>query len=231
MKFSLANTALLTAVFLAGCGGGGLSADSATSPAAPVATPPTSVGPTVALDAAISALYSTNQTYSRVETDPRTGSIYTVTGVFSDVSDTTIENIAVKSVDITRTILKDGTLYRSSSETSYFLTSPYRLIASRFNGSTTYIVASNQMALPTTARPGDAGKFYDLKVYDSPAKGNLLTNISQSWTVAADSATTVSFCVNSLVAVPQSPGITGVPVCVKIDTSGKVAMLGFNIPQ
>lgn len=189
-------------------------------------------GPSVPLEAAISAFYTFMQSYVRTEIDPQTGISYTGNVVLSNLSDTSIENISpVKSVDISRTVSKNGTLSSTSNETSYFQISPYKLIATRFFGNPLYVVAFNQLPLPITAKPGDSGKFYDSKTYDSTSKGIVLATASQTWAVTADTDTTVKFCVNSVVSTPPLPGTTTRSDCLKIDVNGKVISVGINVFQ
>lgn len=198
----------------------------------PVTTPPVSgdTGPTVPLEAAISSLYSTTRTFSRTETDPRNGDIYDVKADYVVGANTTFENVAVKTVNITRNIKKNGVQFSSSSQNDFFQASPYRLIGTTFPSSPVYVVASSQVALPVTAKPGDSGKFYDTLTYDSANKNLVLAGSSLSWAVTADTATTVTFCVNSINVVAQVPGATTRSDCYKIDTTGTVQSIGFSIP-
>lgn len=193
---------------------------SSTSPAA---------GPSVPLDTAISAFYTTAKTYNRTEVDPKTGNIYSVNITVSNITDTNIENVPVASAEVRKTILKNGAPYSDSDEITYFQLGPYKLIASQFSGSPVYTLASDQVALPLTAKPGDGARFYNSKTYDSTSKNLTLSTSALSWTIGPDTADTVVYCLNSKSSVAQVSGVFTTSQCMKINVKGDVVFIRVDI--
>ena len=221
---------------LSGCGGGGGSG----APTAPAVTPapPVTVAPVtpvpqvivVQLNAAVSALYSLPHDFNNTVKSPA-GDTYNARVVYSNIVDTNIESLAVKSVDIKRTILKNDAPLQSSSETSFFQLNPYRLVSSKSMDNPLYIVASNQVALPTTAKPGDSGAYYDSTTFDSTGKNLILSTAKHTWSLSSESATTVLFCDNSVISIAQISGTTTRADCYQIDTNSNVVSNRLVIPQ
>ena len=216
-------------ILVSGCGGGG-SGETPGSVATPTSVVPTVAGPTVPLEAAISALFSTTRTYTRTETGLNNGDVYDFEASYVMGAPTSFEGTQVRTVSVTHSIKKNGAQFSTSSQNDYFLASPYRLIGTTLQNSSVYVVASGQIPLPATAKPGDSGKFYDTITYDSASKKTVLATSSLSWAVTADTATTVTFCVNSVNVVSQIPGSTNRSDCYKVDTAGTVPMVGFTLP-
>lgn len=229
----------MASILVAGCGGGrgsetpvSVATPAPVVPTTPVPTPPVPpvAGPTVPLEAAVSALYSTTRTFSRTEQDPRNGDLYEVKADYVVGSNTTFESNAAKTVSVTRNIKKNGAQFSSSVQNDFLQSSPYRLLGTTLPGNSVYVVAVAQVALPATAKPGDSGKFYDTVTYDSVSKNVVLATTSLSWAVTADTATTVTFCVNSVNVVSQVTGATTKSDCYKVETTGTVLSIGFTIP-
>ena len=230
--------AIAIGAFIGGCGGGGGSIGPAplvgTAPATgtPTATPPATTASqviVVQLNNAISELYG--QPHQFINTvKSSSGDSYEGRVIYSNVVDASIENKSGKSVDIQRTVLKNGTLLLSSSETSFFQIDPYRLTASKSKDNSLYIVASNQVALPPTAKAGDFGTYYDSTTYDSIEKNIVLVTSKHTWTVSAESPTTVLFCDVSVNTVAQVAGTTTRSDCYQIDTNSQVVSNRLVVP-
>ena len=203
---------------LVACGGGG----GGTSTGAPVAVqlPPVTVaasGPTIALDAAFTNLYAAPHNFDRTETDPATGTTYRGVADFAVGPDTTKEGNVVKSATVRRALIKNGTVIRQSSEVSYFQTVPYKLIATQSLDSSLYQVVSGQNPLPTEAKAGQSGQFYNATVYDSAEKKTVLSTSTYKWEIKADTATSLIFCVNSTTTVPNVPGTATDSDCYRVN--------------
>ena len=237
MKTASVFLASAMGVLLAGCGGGGSGTDAAPAPV--VVTPPVLVTPPVTplstativiqLNAAISALFG--QPHDFINTiKSAAGDSYEARVIYSNVVDTSIENKTVKSVDIKRTVTKNGAAFFNSAETSFFQLSPYQLVATKTPDSPLYVVASNQVALPMTAKAGDSGPFYNSTTYDSIGKNLVLSTAVHTWSVAAESATTVLFCDNSTISVAQVSGTTTRAYCYQIDSNSNVVSNRLVIP-
>ena len=243
--------------FLVACGGGGSSAPVAvtgptsTTPATatPTPTPTTSgasLGPAIYVDAAFSALYTTKHFYERTQQDPSTGITYYGVADLQPGPDATIEGTAVKSTSIKRVLRQDGPngpILSQSSETQYFQTGPYKLIAIQFfatdgSGSPNgYRVASEQQTLPTVGYAGQSALFYNAVDYGSTFKQLALAKSTNQWEITADTQKELSFCVNSVTVITFLPGTTSRADCYKISTvsdatpSSSVTAVGFVVPK
>lgn len=219
-------------VLLSGCGGGGGGGSEASAVPAPVATPPATPSTTpivIQLNAAISALFGLPHDFNNTVKSAN-GDTFDARVAYSNIVDTNIENQVVKSVDIKRTVSKNGSPFFSSAETSFFQLSSYRLVATKTPDNPLYVVASNQITLPPTAKPGDSGAFYNATTYDSIGKNVVLSTAVHGWSVAAESATTVLFCDNSTVTVAQVSGTTTRSDCYQIDADSNVVSNRLVIP-
>lgn len=234
MKTLLLCLSTAAASVLGACGGGG-------GTAAPVATPlavapavgatPGATGPTVLVEAAIFSLYAQTHAYDRTETDPRNGNVYNVKATFDAGADSTIEGQVAKVSNITRNLTKNGAAFVSSAQTDYFQVAPYRLVATRFPDSPLYVVASSQVPLPATGKPGDTGNFYTSTTYDSVNKNLALSTSVVTWAINADTATTVAFCINGVTTINKLTTTTTTSDCYKLDTNGNVIGIGFTVPN
>jgi len=235
-------------VALTGCGGGGGGGASSTAPppqepaapTAPVASgspsasnPTRSATPTspqVPIEAAISKLYTTNETY-RLVADKDTASEVSYTRQFVVQPNTVFENKAVQSVEITNTSQPRFGNAVTLKQTDYFTTTPYILVGRKFSDDTgaARTVVQDRRLLPTIASPGDADFFYDSVTYSQD--GQVVYNSRQTWdvTVDAESPTnTATFCVLPTITFFGIPGQrAGNSDCYKINTSGTVTAVKF----
>ena len=241
IKF-LAVSIVCSQVLVACGGGGGSSAPGQPGPVAAQAQPGSvgapppgsaqpSSGPSVAIDAAFSNLYAAAHNFDRTETDPNNGNVYNPVADFAVGAATTIEGVSVKSAKVNRSLTKNGVLVQKSSEISYFQTGPYKLIATQSQDSSLYQAVSGQNPLPASGMAGDSGAFYNATVYDSADKKTVLSTSIYKWEISADSATTLTLCVNSTTIFPSLSGTVTNSECYKIDTNGAVTGVGFNVPK
>lgn len=239
MKIKSLVVSILCAQGLVACGGGGTSAaPPGVGDPAPTPVPTQAVaGPVVRIDAAIANLYLAPHHFERTETVPTTNITYNGVADFSTGADVSVEGANVKSASVQRSLTKaDGTAVRKSSEISYFQSAPYRLIATQSLDSSYYQVVSQQVALPDTSKAGDSGAFYNATVYESSAKKTVLSTSKYTWTVSADSADSLTFCVNSITISPAVPGTVANSECYKVSTSNAtvpdtVIAVSFTVPK
>ncbi len=219
MNFKFLAVSVLCSQVLAACGGGGSSTNAGASAAAPMAVAAVSdpSTPTIAVDATITDLYAAPHNFDRTETDPGTGNVYIALADFSVGPDTTIEGTGVKSASVRRALIKNGVVIQGSSEISYFQTAPYKLIATQSLDSPLYQVVSGQSTLPTEGRAGQSGPFYNATFYDSPAKKTVVSTSTYTWQILADTATTLTFCINSTTTFPNVPGTFTNADCYKVN--------------
>jgi hypothetical protein len=222
--------ALAVAFVLTACGGGGGSGGSGSVPVVPTPGGLPGAGPTVPLDSALGALYESIHNFDRTETDPVSRDVFAVRATFVPGPDFFFEGIPVKTADVTRNLSRNNVPYPTLAERSYFQLNPYKLIGTTFPGSSLYVVASNQLALPGSGKAGDSGRFYDTTTYDSSSKTVVLARSSQTWQINADTATTVNLCINSTTTVTNVPGTKVKFECYKVDSSGNIVSLAFSIP-
>lgn len=235
--------ALCTA--LVGCGGGG-GGGSSTPPAAAVQPPatvvptapsasnptvsPSATSPTVPIESAITKLYTTNEIY-RLTADAGTPSQVSYTRQFVVLPNTTFENQAVQSVEITNTSQPRTGAAVVLKQIDYFTTSPYVLVGRKFAEDTgsARTVALNRRLLPRNGRPGDSDFFYDSVTYSQD--GQVVYNTKQTWDVTADTESpidTATFCILPTVTFFGIPGErAGNSDCYKINTTGTVTAVKF----
>jgi len=233
---------------LAGCGGGGGGGGGSTQPPAPASQPPaatqgptpssasapasspTPTSPMVPIEAAISKLYTTNETY-RLTADAGTSSQVSYTRQFVVLPNTTFENQAVQSVEITNTSQPVSSAPVTLKQTDYFTTSPYVLVGRKFSEDTgaARTVTQSRRLLPVTGRPGDSDFFYDSVTYSQD--GQVVYNSKQTWDITADQESpldTATFCILPTVTFFGIPGgRTGNSDCYKINTTGTVSAVKF----
>lgn len=219
----------------AGPTGAGAGTSASTGAGAGAGTIPVtgSSGPTVPIEPAISSLYSTPHHFDKPNNiDPRNGDNYSVVADYTPGADTVFEGVAVKTVAITRDVTKTGTPLPRSSQTDFFQISPYKLIGTTFPGQNNfYVVASAQIALPPTGKPGDTGNFYNSTTYDSAAKNFVVATSTQTWKVSADTDTSVIFCIDSVVTTVGVAGTKTKSDCYRIDTNGTIPSIFFTVPN
>ncbi|MES2831367.1 MAG: hypothetical protein V4695_05170 [Pseudomonadota bacterium] len=230
---------------LAGCGGGGGGSSTPppsaqqpvpatpgqTTPSASAPTSsPTATAPTVPIEAAISKLYTTNETY-RLTADAGSINQVSYTRQFVVLPNTTFENQTVQSVEITNTSQPRSGAAVVLKQTDYFTTSPYVLVGRKFaedTGSARTVTQSRRL-LPVNGRPGDADFFYDSVTYSQD--GQVVYNTKQTWDVTADPDSptdTATFCILPTVTFFGIPGErAGNSDCYKINTAGTVTAVKF----
>ena len=218
---------ILCSHLLAACGGGGGggTSPSVTGPAAVVtvpgpSAPATPPGPTISVDAAITNLYAAPHNFDRTETDPATGNVFFAMADFAVGPDTTVEGVNAKSANVKRALSKNGVLIQKSSEISFYQAAPYKLIAIQSLDSSLYQVVSGQLPLPLEGKAGQSGPFYNATVYDSADKKTVLSTSIYKWEILADTATTLTFCINSTTSFPNLPGTATNADCYKVSAVG-----------
>lgn len=236
MNLRLLAISAICSPLLGACGGGGGGSAPASNP--PVLQgPPVVAGPavaTVAIDAAISDLYTSPHHFDRSETDPSTGNVYNVVADFAVGPDAVVEGVSTKSATVKRVVTKNGAPFQASSETRYFQVAPYRLIAVQSLDSPLYLLASAQKALPTTAQAGQSDAFYNANVYESAQKQTVLSMSTYKWEVTpdpADISASLTFCINSVTTIPGVPGSSANAECYKVKQPGTVSGVGFTVPR
>lgn len=236
MNFRLLAISAICSPLLSACGGGGGGSAPASNPpvqqAPPVAAGP--VGATVAIDAAISDLYTSPHHFDRTDTDPATGSAYNVVADFAVGPDAVVEGVNVKSATVRRVVTKNGAPFQMSSETRYFQVAPYRLISVQSLDTPLYLLASAQKALPATVQAGQSDAFYNANVYESAQKKTVLSTSTYKWEVTPDPADisgSLTFCINSITTIPGVPGSSANAECYKVKQPGIVSGVGFTVPR
>jgi hypothetical protein len=202
---------------LSGCGGGGGGGS------APPATSPTTQFP---LAGAISAFSQAAHNYTVSATNA--SDTYTLQINYTPGVATTFEGQSASTMALAGTFSKNGAVLTTVSQTSYFVTSPYKPLGSLDLGNGHYTVAANQQNLPANTTVGTSGQFDTDTTYTNNTKTVVYSNATQTWSLAADTATTAWACVNAIETVVGSTPISSAD-CYKIDTTGNVLAYKANV--
>ena len=193
-------------------------------------TTSTSTGPIVKIEPVISKLYQNGQFFAKQD-NVVGADTYGVTVQYTHAPDSTFEGNATATETIKRDVTKNGAPFSSTTQTDYFKTSPTFTMLGRYvpsqSPATYYVaIASSQVPLPATGKPGDSGDFYSSTIYDSPSKAVTIGTSKQTWKITADTDTSVLFCINSVTTV--NPTRT-TQECYKITTSDEIKSNLFTI--
>mgnify|MGYP001150981721 FL=1 len=178
-------------LLLSACGGGGGSSGTGNTPITP------SIAKTqYPIEAAITSLNTSSFSKSLRYTDTK-GVIYSID--FSSVpsGDTSFNGKAAKTATQTMALKVNGVAAGTSIHTFYFQINPFKVLGYAENGGS-YVVAANQVALPTSSPVGSSGKFYTLTEYASNLSSLPVSTTVAHWSLEADTSSTAYFCITAL---------------------------------
>lgn len=219
---------LAAALVLAGCGGGG--GEEAVSPAVPLAA---------AFGSFVSDPATSQVTYSGMATGP-TGQQIPVSGS-SSVSEVTTPSTFNNAPALRKTITERGQLvllgnsYPLNTTSSSYFSPQYAQLGGLDDGG--YCTVTDYQALPVTARAGHASAWFKESCYTNSSKTVLTGSAVTSWTVEADSATSLRF--KSLTRLTDTSGtvsestrtlrITTAGAVQRLEDSGTLAFSGVTL--
>ncbi len=97
-----------------------------------------------------------------------------------------------------------------------------RIDQSDFFAGCPYMVASNQVALPTDAKVGDSGQMFTMEAWDSAAKTQSCGLVTVSYSVAADTANTVLF------KITYSDDWSSETLTFRVDTASQTTLVSIQ---
>jgi hypothetical protein len=112
------------------------------------------------------------------------------------------------STDVTVTVAKTGDMYVANLvSTNYFLLDPYVPLGKSYgNAGTPYAIVNSPSPLPATLTVGASGPLATAFIYHDATKATLDGDLTTTYSVKANNASTVLFCINSVVSGVTSQG-------------------------
>lgn len=216
-----ATTAIAAAALLVACGGAGGGGGSAGAAA------PTSSTATFALGSALAALVkdARTTTFNVSGTASKSGQTFAVTGNGTTSESTvlgTFEGAAAynKTTTVTGSLSAQGVSapLNSTGTANYDLSfKPLGSISA--NG---YCVTSSYVALPTTAKVGDSGSWFEQTCYSNSAKTTKLVTSTSSFQIEPDTSSTALWRVKTNVSAPTGASISS-STAYRITPSGALS--------
>jgi hypothetical protein len=200
--------AVLLASALSGCGGsGGGSAQPAAS------------GSTFPVAAAVSALQQMIRTYTL--TSGSGVNTYVAQYSFEPGPVTTFEEHIASTTNVTFSATQNGNVPKYFSLIAYFQDNPYLGWGGVANNGQ-YVVDSSQQLLPASAAIGQSGPVDTVTTYADSSKQSVVLVTTQTWSLAANEASTAWWCINSAFAPTTGPASAPESECYAMDTSGNI---------
>lgn len=135
----------------------------------------------------------------------------------------------------TITLLKNGAQFGSNTSNSYFLLNPYVPLGKVSMSGTPYAVVTSSFPLPATVTVGNSGAFDNLTYYHDSTKAVVDADETATYSVAANNATTLLMCFNSVIANVTQQGMTdGMAAgtetdCYTVDASGNATIFSITV--
>ena len=177
-KFPAPTLSLITAVVLAGCGGGGSGSNpvpqqnlqSARMPAQPMDIPSTMLSAT-----------------------DSSGNVYTVSYSVTSGGMAMFGGQNASTSMIALSVSENGTVVATEDSTAYYLTNPYSPLglSGMSNGAAWTASITGSSLVPTMLNVGDSGTLYSFTYMDG--MGTTIGSLTETYTVTADSPTAVFF--------------------------------------
>ena len=211
---SIFSAAMLTAIALVGCGGGGDSGPVAATMSFPLAS---------GYRAFVQAGHTGNFTVSgscggtaAFTTSAAAGSIQ-------------FEGQTVATDSVTQTINLTGCTPATSTaiQTEYISQTTYLPVGSSETG-VEYVVAQATPVLPATVKVGDSGQIAAYNVYGSSAKTSVVAVRTATFAVTADTPTSVLFTVTQRETSGSTVTATQMEV-YRLDASGNVSVVSYDL--
>jgi hypothetical protein len=206
-----------SAVLLSACGGGG-GGDNNTpvTPSAVVSTASFPVAGTVSASEQTSDSY----TVSTIDSSGKTDTL-TVTNVPG--AQATFEKMTASTSVQTAILKQNGVLLNQVVSTSYFQLTPYLNYGEIDQSTGHYTVTdiTTPLYLPATAKVGDTGAINAATTYTNSTKTTVVSRMTRTWSLEADTATTAFLCAN-IVTTPVSGTVSKESHCYRITTSGVI---------
>lgn len=221
MKLRIAQ--LVTALSLAGCGGGVNTSLNIGGSLATVVT-----NPTYPFAAAVSTFLQSKSDYT-LKATAGTDS-YQLKWHSEPGAPAVFEGHLASTLNYTNAVTKNGTTLAGSALTDYFDTVPFKPVGGINHTLGNYDVASNQQILPAVALPGQSGFVSNGVRFADSSKSRVLANSVASWSLDAAGPSNAWACLNSTVTLAGSATATTTEsVCYKIDTSGNVSAMKIDL--
>jgi hypothetical protein len=145
--------------------------------------------------ASLVALASTPYGYTKTYRDPA-NNVHTLVGEYKPGSVLPFEGVSANAGFAVSSRSKNGTLVSIRTQVDYYQTGTYLYLGSVDNNGE-FIVASNQVQAPATAKVGQKGSLYSLTGFENHTKATILYTGTSTWELHADTGSTANFCITS----------------------------------
>jgi hypothetical protein len=226
---------LLLLTGLAGCGGGGgdgsgtatgtfssatqsgAAANTGGQAGISTATDQTVSAPVFPVQAVMAALVDNPRNSVKNYTDPA-NDVHTLVGKYAPGVILSFEGLSAKAGFAINSRSKNGTLVWMNSQIDYFDVATYRYFGSILDTGE-YVVASNQVQPPATAKIGDSGNLYTFTSFTDNTKTTVARTATATWDLQPDTGSTAYLCMNLHVSLPDgSDSLTS--ACNKVGANG-----------
>ncbi len=147
--------------------------------------------------------------------------VFNLTMTLAPAPDMVFEGVTHKS-NLQTITMTGGNANTATSSTLYFKTGPY-FGSGSLDVDGSYTVSVRTGDLPTAAAVGASGLLSTDTVYANATKALVTATAVTTWSLEADTATTVLACLNSVVTERSPPDVSGQKVCFRINAAGDVA--------
>jgi hypothetical protein len=222
-SIALITTAAVT--LLSGCGGGGGSY-------APQPQPNLMSAPG---EQSYSTFLQSN--HSGTLSASNAGDTYSIQYTFTAATTTTTFNGSAPAYSTRSALIigKDGQQVGAGTATTYYLLNPYVPLGQVELGGTPFAVVTSSTPLPTTFTVGDSGSIYNQTYYHDSTMTLLDASESLTYSVQANTPSTLLFCTTSQISGVTAQGTTdgladGTETdCYTVDTSGNMTFVSVTV--
>jgi hypothetical protein len=132
-------------------------------------------------------------------------------------------------------LYRNGLLVANGVSTSYYTLNPYVSLGNVSSTGSPYMIASNQSAVPTTVTVGQSGPLDNDTYYHDSTMSTVDATAVQTYSVLANSSTTLLFCINDVISNVTTQGTTDGMAnstesdCYSVDGSGNISLFSVAI--
>jgi hypothetical protein len=214
-----------TVTLLAGCGGGGGS----------IAAQPQPNLMSAPGEQSYSKFLQTNSTGTLNASNG--GDTYSIQYSFTAATTTTTFNGSAPAYSTTAALVigKNSQQVGTGTATTYYLLNPYVPLGQVELGGSPYAVVTSSTPLPTTFTVGDSGSIYNQTYYHDSTMTVLDASESLTYSVQANTPSTIKFCTTSQISGVTAQGTTdgladgSETDCFTIDASGNMTFVSVSV--
>jgi hypothetical protein len=160
-------------------------------------------------DAALAAFLQANQHATLYAMDNASNNYTLQIDQVANAGTTTFNGVGPAYSDTaTVSLSKNGTLFASSVDTSYYLLSPVMPLGKVSSTGSPYAIVTSSTPIPMTLTVGGSGSFSNVTYYHDSSKTVLDASETSTYMVSSRDTVSLQFCVQSVISGTTAQGTT-----------------------